>query len=101
MVADRSSLVKLGSALRLARPCLPWYNRSVDRGWILTHLRGPFAKSLLRAEPLRRTIRSLVPASRFDELKIPLTVTAVDEERGDLVLFGEGGRSDVPLAEDT
>ncbi len=62
-------------------------------------LLGPFAGSLLRAAPLRETIRSLVPANAFEELETPLTVLAVDEERGDLVLFGEGGRTDVSLVD--
>ncbi len=60
-------------------------------------LLGPFARSLLRGGPLRRTIRSLVPVGRFEELRTPLTVTAVDQASGALVLFGDGGRNDVPL----
>lgn len=62
-------------------------------------LLGPFAASLLRGEPLRATIRRLVPAERFEDLETPLTVTAVDVESGELVLFGEGGRRRVPLVE--
>ncbi|MDH3495588.1 MAG: patatin-like phospholipase family protein [Gemmatimonadota bacterium] len=57
---------------------------------------GYLSDSLFRPEPLRRFIASLVPARRFDDLEIPLTVTAADLERGDLVLFGDGGL-DVPL----
>lgn len=60
-------------------------------------LLGPFGKSLLRAGPLRNTIRRLVPASRFEELRAPLTITATDLDSGELELFGSGGRSDVPL----
>jgi NTE family protein len=52
---------------------------------------GPFADSLLRETPLRETIATLVPARTFDELEIPLTVTAVDLDTGELVLFGAGG----------
>jgi NTE family protein len=62
-------------------------------------LLGPLAKSFLRAEPLKETIRSMVPASRFSELRTPLTVTAVDNRNGQLVLFGEGGLERVPLVE--
>ncbi len=60
-------------------------------------LLGPFAASLLRAEPLRETIRRLVPAQRFADLETPLTVTAVDTVTGELTLFGAGGRDRVPL----
>lgn len=51
-------------------------------------LRGVFAPSLLSAESLRAVIAQLVPALRFSDLKIPLTVTATDFDSGDLVLFG-------------
>ena len=64
-----------------------------------TLLLGPFAESFLRAEPLRRTIEALVPAQRFDQLKTPLTVTAVDVRNGQLALFGEGGVERVSLVE--
>lgn len=60
-------------------------------------LLGLFAESLFRPGPLRRLIRRLVPAERFSDLAIPLTVTAVDLETGALDLFGAGGRDDVRL----
>lgn len=61
-------------------------------------LRGVFAPSLLSAESLRAVIAQLVPALRFSDLKIPLTVTATDFDSGDLVLFGGGGaHRDAPL----
>ena len=56
----------------------------------------PFASALLRVAPLRETIGRLVPARRFGELGVPLTVTATDIESGKLVLFGAGG-ADAPL----
>lgn len=59
---------------------------------------GPFASALLRGGPLRETISGLVPARRFGELGVPLTVTATDMESGNLVLFGAGG-SDAPLVD--
>jgi len=62
-------------------------------------LLGVYARSLFRADPFRRAIARLVPAHRFADLATPLTVTAVDLETGDLVLFGAGGRDDVPLAD--
>jgi NTE family protein len=49
------------------------------------------ARSLFPAAALRRTIERLVPAKRFEHLKIPLTVTATDLDSGELVLFGAGG----------
>jgi NTE family protein len=60
-------------------------------------LLGVYARSLFRPAPLRRAIRRLIPARRFQELVTPLTVTTTDLETGELVLFGPGGRDDVPL----
>jgi NTE family protein len=60
-------------------------------------LLGVFADGLFRPGPFRSLIRRLVPARRFADLAVPLTVTAVDLESGELVLFGAGGRDDVPL----
>jgi NTE family protein len=61
-------------------------------------VRGVFAPSLLKAQPLKDTIARLVPATRFADLKIPLTVTATDLDSGELVLFGALGQ-DAPLVE--
>jgi NTE family protein len=58
---------------------------------------GPFASNLLEPGPLKRTIARLVPVERFDELEVPLTVTAVDVDSGDLVLFGAGGDAELSL----
>jgi NTE family protein len=65
----------------------------------LSVILGPFASSLLRAEPLRRTIGRLVPARQFDELEVPLTVTTVDASSGELLLLGTGGRLGIPLVD--
>ncbi|HET8649475.1 MAG TPA: patatin-like phospholipase family protein [Gemmatimonadales bacterium] len=62
----------------------------------LAAVRGLLLPSLLRSQPLERTIAALVPARRFDQLRIPLTVTAVERETGAVVRFGAGGR-DAPL----
>jgi NTE family protein len=62
--------------------------------WV-TLLKGIFATSLFEARGIARTIARLVPATRFDELKIPLTVTTTDLDSGELVLFG--ARHVVPL----
>jgi NTE family protein len=57
---------------------------------------GLFARSLLRPAPLRRAIELLVPARRFADLAVPLTVAVADLDSGALVLYGDGG-ADGPL----
>jgi NTE family protein len=56
----------------------------------LALIKGMFARALIPASALRRTIERLVPARRFEHLRIPLTVTATDLDSGELVLFGAG-----------
>ena len=58
--------------------------------------KGVFAGSVLKPGPLKRTIARLVPATRFADLQIPLTVTTTDLDSGGLVLFGALGE-DAPL----
>ena len=58
--------------------------------------KGVFAGNILKPEPLKRTIARLVPAARFADLQIPLTITTTDLDSGELVLFGELGQ-DAPL----
>lgn len=60
-------------------------------------MQGVFATALLRPEPLERTVADLSPVSTFRQLRLPLTITAVDLDSGDLVCFGDGGL-DVPIA---
>ncbi|MGH7659129.1 MAG: patatin-like phospholipase family protein, partial [Gemmatimonadales bacterium] len=55
-------------------------------------VRGLFVRSLLRPRPLRDAFERLIEARTFDELTFPLTVTAVDLDTGELVLFGRRGR---------
>jgi len=62
-------------------------------------LLGPFATSLLSGRKLRDAIRGLVPAERFADLKVPLTVTAVDAHTGQLALFGAMGFERVSLVD--
>jgi predicted acylesterase/phospholipase RssA len=62
----------------------------------LALLRGLFAPSLLRPAPFRRAIEALVPARRFADLQIPLTVNVTDLDTGELLLYGLGGM-DAPL----
>ncbi len=61
-------------------------------------VRGLFARSLLRAAPFRRAVEQLVPARRFADLAVPITVSVVDLDTGELLLFGEGGE-DAPLVD--
>ncbi len=59
----------------------------------LVMFRGLWTRAIFRAKPLRDTIARLVPARAFDELRAPLTVTAVEELTGVEVAFGAGGES--------
>ena len=49
---------------------------------------GLFARSLFPASALRRSIARIVPKTRFEYLRIPLTVTATDLDSGELLLLG-------------
>ncbi len=64
----------------------------------LAFLRGLLAPSLLRPAPFRRAVEQLVPARRFAELAVPITVSVVDLDTGELLLFGEGGE-EAPLVD--
>jgi NTE family protein len=64
----------------------------------LTPVAGLFLRSLLKPGPLRAAIEALVPARRFSDLSVPLTVTAVDLDTGELVLFGAGA-TNAPLVD--
>jgi len=55
-----------------------------------------FARSLFKPEPFRQTLERLLPAERFAELRLPLSVTTTDLDSGDQVVFGAGGE-DAPL----
>src|SRR6266513_1211785 len=59
---------------------------------------GLFARSLFPASALRRSIARIVPKTRFEYLRIALTVTATDLDSGELLLLGgperRGRRSD-------
>jgi NTE family protein len=59
---------------------------------------GLFLRSLLKPAPLRSAIEALVPVRRFADLTVPLTVTAVDLDTGELVLFGAGAQT-APLVD--
>jgi NTE family protein len=59
---------------------------------------GLFARSLLRPGPFRRALEALLPVRRFGELRVPLTVSVVDMDTAELLLFGAGG-DDAPLVD--
>lgn len=54
-------------------------------------------ESLLLAEPLQATLRTVVPAREWDELELPLQVNAVDLATGETVWFGSGADVSIPL----
>lgn len=64
----------------------------------LVLLLGLFARSLFPASALRKAIARIVPKTRFEYLRIPLTVTATDLDTGELLLLGgperRGSRAD-------
>ena len=62
----------------------------------LTVVGGLHLEGILQAAPFRAALRRVVPCERFAELRVPLTVTAVDIIRLDLLRFGYGGH-DAPL----
>lgn len=66
---------------------------------LLSLIKGIYADHIIQPEPLRALIARLVPARRFDELALPLSVVTTDLESGQLVVFGAGGRGDVGLRE--
>ena len=62
-------------------------------------LKGLDAASVFKPGPLRALLRRILPVADFAKLLLPLQVTAVDLDSGELVVFGVGGRSDCPLAD--
>jgi len=80
-------------ARSLTKPDIVALNR-----WALL-LNGIRQPSVFQAEPLRSYITSILPASDYSELRIPMSMNAVDLETGRMVWFGAGGRTDVPLVD--
>ena len=62
----------------------------------LAAVAGIYLEGLVRARPFREAIGRIITARSFAELKVPLTVTAVDVDKLELVTFGHGG-IDAPL----
>jgi predicted acylesterase/phospholipase RssA len=56
-------------------------------------------QSIFHGAALRDYIGRVIPETDWRELRIPLTVNAVDLETGRTVWFGAGGRTDVPLVD--
>jgi NTE family protein len=83
----------------LAAQLLEPASESVAAIDLLSLAKGMFADHLLKPGPLTSLIARLVPARRFADLTVPLTVTATDLDSGEAVLFGAGGREDVGLRE--
>jgi NTE family protein len=52
---------------------------------------GLWLEGLLRSDALHAALSELVPARAFDELRVPLTVTATDLDSGELVALGADG----------
>jgi NTE family protein len=60
---------------------------------------GTRSPSLLREEPLRDLIRTILPVSRFGDLDLPLSVNAVALATGRISWFGEDGANDPSLVD--
>src|SRR6267142_160643 len=68
-------------------------DREIVRAEPFAFIKGLWARSLLQAEPFRRALARMVPARRFEDLTIPLTVTSTAFDTGESILFGAGGHS--------
>ena len=61
--------------------------------------RGLGAPSVLRPQPVRSLLERLLPVHTFAALRLPLRITAVDADAGELTVFGAGGRTDCTVVE--
>ena len=66
--------------------------------WALLPM-GIRQESIFRGEALREYIERVLPVTEWSELSIPLSINAVDLQTGEIVWFGAGGRTDIPLTE--
>lgn len=64
----------------------------------LTVVAGIYLEGILQTAPFRAAVRRVVPCERFADLEVPLTVTAVDIFRLDLLRFGYHG-AEAPLVD--
>ncbi len=69
----------------------------VNRASLL--VRGLAAPGVLNPAPLRAFLARSLPANHFDGLVLPLRVVVTDIDRGELEVFGAGGRTDCSVAE--
>jgi NTE family protein len=102
VATSMGAVIAAGLGAGVAGPALLERLTEVGRHGIvrdpLALVSGLFARSLLRPGPFRRAIEALVPARRFAELRVPLTVSVVDLDTSELLLFGAGG-DDAPLVD--
>ena len=56
-------------------------------------------RSIFRGDRFASYVRSTLPVDRFEELRVPFSLNAVDLETGRVEWFGAGGRTDVSLAD--
>jgi NTE family protein len=102
VAASMGAVVAVALAARLDSEVLLGRLAEVGRTGVakdpLAFMRGLFARSLLRPQPFRDAVERLVPARRFAELTIPVTVTVTHLDSGELLLFGDGGE-DAPLVD--
>lgn len=66
--------------------------------WALL-LNGIRQPSIFQGEQLRTYIESVLPVSSFDQLRLPVSMNAVDLETGGMQWFGAAGRTDLPLVD--
>lgn len=66
---------------------------------LVSLVKGMYADHLIKPEPLRALIASLVPVQAFKDFSIPLSVVVTDLDSGQLIVFGAGGRGDVGVRE--
>jgi NTE family protein len=102
VATSMGAVIAAGLGAGVAGPALLERLTEVGRHGIvrdpLAVVSGLFARSLLRSGPFRRAIEALVPARRFADLRVPLTVSVVDLDTSELLLFGAGGE-DAPLVD--
>jgi NTE family protein len=100
VATSMGAVIAAGLAAGVSAPALLERLAEVGRHGIvrdpLAIVQGLFARSLLRPAPFRRAVEALVPARRFEELRVPVTVSVVDLDTGEPLLFGADG-DDGPL----
>ena len=88
---DVSTLYRI--ARRLEKSDIIRVNRRA--AWV----NGVKAESVFQSQPLRDFIASILPVHRWDQLRLPLQVNAVDLASGRVEWFGTGARTDVSVVD--